>query len=152
MKYSWQKMHAPFLLPSMVDALMISSISGTLNPFSASAILRRRHLHCLSEKYWPSSILLFWRLWKVSQIPMVSKKNVQTQSLMLSHDNWNTFPKFHSNGHSASPSQYTKGSKIERQEVSRKQSPLKKWSSLSLERWRLLSVGNAKALSVRCGD
>merc|ERR1719264_1123229 len=48
MKYSWQKMQAPFLRPSMVDALMISSISGTLNPFSPSAILRPRHLNCLS--------------------------------------------------------------------------------------------------------
>ena len=26
---TWQKIHAPFLLPSMVDALMMSSISGT---------------------------------------------------------------------------------------------------------------------------
>lgn len=30
MKYSWQKRQAPFLRPSMVDALMISSISGML--------------------------------------------------------------------------------------------------------------------------
>ena len=35
MKYSWQKMHAPLRLPSIVEALMMSSISGT----SVSAIL-----------------------------------------------------------------------------------------------------------------
>ena len=29
MKYSWQKMQAPFRRPSMVEALMMSSISGT---------------------------------------------------------------------------------------------------------------------------
>ena len=28
MKYSWQNRHAPFLLPSIVEALMINSISG----------------------------------------------------------------------------------------------------------------------------
>ena len=151
MKYSWQKMHAPFLLPSMVDALMISSISGTLNPFSASAILRRRHLHCLSEKYWTSSILLFRRLWKVSQIPIVSINmfKLKVECFPMTID---TLSQNFTEMATPSPSQYTKGSKIERQEVSRKQSPLKKWSSLSLERWRLLSVGNAKALSVRCGD
>ena len=32
---TWQKMQAPFLFPSMVEALMINSISGT----SVSAIL-----------------------------------------------------------------------------------------------------------------
>ena len=34
MKYSWQKMQAPFLRPSMVDALMISSSSGMPVPFA----------------------------------------------------------------------------------------------------------------------
>ena len=74
MKYSWQKMQAPFLRPSMVDALMISSISGTLNPFSPSAILRPRHLNCLSETGQPSSIQCP-RFPRVSKMPHNVLKN-----------------------------------------------------------------------------
>ena len=44
MKYSWQKIQAPFRRPSMVEALMISSISGMLLfPFPFSIILTRKN-------------------------------------------------------------------------------------------------------------
>ena len=42
MKYSWQKIQAPFRRPSMVEALMISSISGMLL-FPFSIILTRKN-------------------------------------------------------------------------------------------------------------
>ena len=152
MKYSWQKMHAPFLLPSMVDALMISSISGTLNPFSASAILRRRHLHCLSEKYWTSSILLFRRLWKVSQIPIVSinmfKLKVECFPMTIETLSQN----FTVMATQPVPVNTQKDPKLNAKKFRENSHRWKSDRRYHRERWRLLSVGSAKALSVRCGD
>ena len=51
MKYSWQKIQAPFRRPSMVEALMISSISGMLLfPFPFSILTRKISWNWFHEK------------------------------------------------------------------------------------------------------
>ena len=50
---TWQKMQAPFLLPSIVEAFMMSSISGTSAIFSCSAIVKNvRPGQRVTDKVW----------------------------------------------------------------------------------------------------
>ncbi len=79
MKYSWQKMQAPFLLPSMVEALMISSISGTL--FSMIKLLM---FDSFSRVFLVTNFLIH----EITMLPLLRQQIMNPHALLTETGVW----------------------------------------------------------------